>query len=197
MECSRVMKSTASLYINIMDTIRKGVLLNVPGKLKQALMDKGLMLVSEIVWVKNNGMPIKGKRPQPSYEVIYHFAKTLDYKYYTDWMSDDDFEPETELKYSTPKTSKPAKMAEKKVVEEVEEVEEVVVPPRPNRVSMSDLWEMRLAQLEKRAAKAEAEVARMTKLYALEKLDKKGIVLSLEKKIEKAQRLAISQTVVL
>ena len=92
MECSRVMKSTASLYINIMDTIRKGVLLNVPGKLKQALMDKGLMLVSEIVWVKNNGMPIKGKRPQPSYEVIYHFAKTLDYKYYTDWMSDDDFE---------------------------------------------------------------------------------------------------------
>ncbi len=37
-------------------------------------------------------MPIKGKRPQPSYEVIYHFAKTLDYKYYTDWMSDDDFE---------------------------------------------------------------------------------------------------------
>ena len=91
-ECSRVMKSTASLYINIMDTIRKGVLLNVPGKLKQALMDKGLMLVSEIVWVKNNGMPIKGKRPQPSYEVIYHFAKTLDYKYYTDWMSDDDFE---------------------------------------------------------------------------------------------------------
>lgn len=92
MECSRVMKSTASLYINIMDTIRKGVLLNVPGKLKQALMDKGLMLVSEIVWVKNNGMPIKGKRPQPSYEVIYHFAKSLDYKYYTDWMSDDDFE---------------------------------------------------------------------------------------------------------
>ena len=92
MECSRVMKSTASLYINIMDTIRKGVLLNVPGKLKQALMDKGLMLVSEIVWVKNNGMPIKGKRPQPCYEVIYHFAKTLDYKYYTDWMSDVEFE---------------------------------------------------------------------------------------------------------
>ena len=75
------------------------------------------------------------------------------------------------------------------VVEEVVEVEEVI-PPRPNRVSMGDLWEMRLAQLEKRAAKAEAEVARMTKLYALEKLDKKGIVLSLEKKIEKAQRLA-------
>jgi len=57
---------------------------------------------------------------------------------------------------------------------------------------MSDLWEMRLAQIEKRALLAEAEVARMTKLYALEKLDKKGIVLALEKKIEKAQRLADS-----
>jgi len=57
---------------------------------------------------------------------------------------------------------------------------------------MADLWEMRLAQLEKRALLAEAEVARMTKLYALEKLDKKGIVLALEKKIEKAQRLADS-----
>jgi DNA modification methylase len=92
MECSRVMKPTASLFINIMDTIQKGALLNVPGKLKQALMDKGLMLVSEIVWVKNNGMPIKGKRPQPCYEVIYHFAKTPNYKYYTDWMSNDAFE---------------------------------------------------------------------------------------------------------
>ena len=92
MECSRVMKPTASLFINIMDTIQKGALLNVPGKLKQALMDKGLILVSEIVWVKNNGMPIKGKRPQPCYEVIYHFAKTPNYKYYTDWMSNDAFE---------------------------------------------------------------------------------------------------------
>ena len=92
MECSRVMKPTASMFINIMDSYKNGALLNVPGKLKQALMDKGLMLVSEIVWVKNNGMPIKGKRPQPCYEVIYHFVKTLDYKYYTDWMSDVEFE---------------------------------------------------------------------------------------------------------
>ncbi len=92
MECSRVMKPKASMFINIMDSYKDGVLLNVPGKLKQALIDKGLMLVSEIVWVKNNGMPITGKRPQPCYEVIYHFVKTLDYKYYTDWMSDVEFE---------------------------------------------------------------------------------------------------------
>ena len=92
MECSRVMKPTASMFINIMDSYKDGVLLNVPGKLKQALMDKGLMLVSEIVWAKENPLYIKGKRPQPCYEVIYHFVKTLDYKYYTDWMSDVEFE---------------------------------------------------------------------------------------------------------
>ena len=91
-ECSRVMKPTASMFINIMDSYKDGVLLNVPGKLKQALMDMGLMLVSEIVWAKENPVYIKGKRPQPCYEVIYHFVKTLDYKYYTDWMSDVEFE---------------------------------------------------------------------------------------------------------
>lgn len=69
-------------------------------------------------------------------------------------------------------------------------VEPVPAPVAPSRVNLSDLWEMRLAQLERRALQAEAEVARMTKLYALEKLDKKGIVLSLEKKIETAKRQA-------
>lgn len=92
MECARVMKPTASLFINIMDSHKDRVLLNVPGKLKQALMDKGLLLVSEIIWVKNNSLPISGKRPQPCYEVIYHFAKTLDYKYYRSWISDHEFE---------------------------------------------------------------------------------------------------------
>lgn len=78
------------------------------------------------------------------------------------------------------------------VVEVEAPVEVIPPPPRANKVSLSDLWDMRLAQLEKRALLAEAEVSRMTKLYALEKLDKKGIVLGLEKKIEKAKRLADS-----
>jgi site-specific DNA-methyltransferase (adenine-specific) len=92
LECARVMKDSASMFINIMDSYKNGVLLNVPGKLKQALMDKGLLLVSEIIWAKENPLYIKGKRPQPCYEVIYHFVKTLDYKYYTDWMTDQEFE---------------------------------------------------------------------------------------------------------
>ena len=91
---------------------------------------------------------------------------------------------------AAPKTRRTKKAAVAPVEVELAAVE--VAPPRPSRVSMGDLWEMRLAQLEKRALLAEAEVARMTKLYALSKLDKKGIVLGLERKMENAQRLADS-----
>ena len=89
---------------------------------------------------------------------------------------------------AAPKTRRTRKAATAPV--EVEPAVADVVPPRPTRVSMADLWEMRMAQLERRACLAEAETARMTKLYALEKLDKKGIVLGLEQKIEKAKQLA-------
>ena len=64
------------------------------------------------------------------------------------------------------------------------------LPGTATHVKLNDLWEMRLAQMERRALQAEAEVARMTKLYALEKLDKKGIVLSLEKKMATANKAA-------
>ncbi len=74
------------------------------------------------------------------------------------------------------------------VVPEVAVVEEVPASAPAMRVKLSDLHDMRVAQLEKRALKAEAEVARMSKLYALEKLDRKGIVLGLEKRIEQANK---------
>jgi DNA modification methylase len=92
MECSRTMKPTASMFINIMDSFKDGVLLNVPGKLKQALIDKGFLFVSEIIWVKNNPAWTYSKRPQPCFEYIFHFAKTKNYRYYRDWMTDLEFE---------------------------------------------------------------------------------------------------------
>ena len=62
------------------------------------------------------------------------------------------------------------------------------VPSLPTRVALSDLWEMRLAQADKRTAEAQAEAARMSRLYALCKLDPKGIVLGIEKKLEGANK---------
>lgn len=83
----------------------------------------------------------------------------------------------------------------KKRVSQVTEVEQIsavpeVVPAAPSRVSLADLWAMRLAQAEKKTAEAEMEAARMSRLYILAKLDPKGLVLGIEKKLEAAQKAA-------
>lgn len=74
------------------------------------------------------------------------------------------------------------------VEHEAETPAEVVEMPK--RVALTDLWTMRLAQLEKRAALAEAETARVSKLYVLQAIDPKGRVLALEKKQATAQHQA-------
>lgn len=61
-------------------------------------------------------------------------------------------------------------------------------PAAPLRVSLSDLWEMRLAQAEKKTAEAQMEAAKFSRLYALAKLDPKGIVLGIEKKQDDAKK---------
>ena len=65
-----------------------------------------------------------------------------------------------------------------------------VEPSLPMRVSLADLWEMRLAQTEKRLAEAQAEASRFQRLYVLAKLDPKGLILGIEKKADDAKRSA-------
>ncbi len=95
---------------------------------------------------------------------------------------------------STAKPRRPKKalpvdpVIEPSVVVEAHVEQEVTA--RPTRVDLSDLWVMRLAQQEKRAALAEAEVARISKLYVLQAIDPKGRVLALEKKQATAQHQA-------
>lgn len=100
------------------------------------------------------------------------------------------------------KTRRPRKKAE--AVVEAVALETSVAPtqaaPLPTRVSLNDLWalrlaksEKRIAEVEKRLAQAQAESARMARLYALSKLDPKGIVLGIEKQrstAEAAERAA-------
>lgn len=69
-------------------------------------------------------------------------------------------------------------------------VEAPAAPALPSRVALSDLWEMRLAQADKRTAEAQQEAARMSRLYALAKIDPKGIVLGIEKKLDDAAKAA-------
>jgi hypothetical protein len=63
-------------------------------------------------------------------------------------------------------------------------------PPAPSRVKLADMWSMRLAQQERRAALAELEAAKFKRLYALKVLDPKGTVLSIEKSMEEARKKA-------
>lgn len=89
---------------------------------------------------------------------------------------------------------KRARKAPVKASEESLAVAEVEAKAKPSKVKLADLWAMRLAktekrlaEVEKRLAQAQAESARMSRLYALAKLDPKGIVLGIEKKRAQAE----------
>lgn len=91
---------------------------------------------------------------------------------------------------SAPTRTRKKKAAAPVVAEEAAIVEEL--PTAPKRVALSDLWEMRLAQADKRTAEAQAEAAKFSRMYALAKLDPKGIVLGIEKQLEAAKKAAES-----
>lgn len=63
-------------------------------------------------------------------------------------------------------------------------------PAAPVRVKLADMWAMRLAQQERRAALAELEAAKFKRLYALRVLDVKGTILAIEKSMEEARKKA-------
>ena len=96
----------------------------------------------------------------------------------------------TRPRRSTKKAPAPVVEAVVEPVVEAPPVEAVEAKEVPSRVSLHDLWAMRLAQQEKRAALAEAETFRISKLYVLQAIDPKGRVLALEKKLATAQRQA-------
>ena len=85
---------------------------------------------------------------------------------------------------------KPTRRKAKVVADPVEAAVAPSAPAAPARVKLADMWAMRLAQQEKRAALAEEEAARFKRLYALRVLDAKGTVLAIERKMEEARKKA-------
>lgn len=61
-------------------------------------------------------------------------------------------------------------------------------PVRPSRISLSDFWQMRAAAAEVKQRAAEAEAARMKKLYILALIDPKNRVSDQEKAIDTATK---------
>lgn len=78
------MKKTASFLLNIGDTYKNGSQLFIPYRLADSISKKyGLKIRSSIVWKKTNPRPESDaiKRASLSYELIFHFTKSDDYKF--------------------------------------------------------------------------------------------------------------------
>jgi DNA modification methylase len=81
-DCYRVLNERGSMFVVIGDTFLKGNLLQVPSRVAMGLQDNGWILRNDIIWKKKNPYPSASKNNlTPSYEHIYHFVKSNDYKY--------------------------------------------------------------------------------------------------------------------
>ena len=81
-DCKRVLKDTGSMFIVIGDTFHEGCLQSIPHRFAIGLVENGWILRNTIIWSKTNPKPQSSKNNlTPTYEFIFHFVKTKDYKY--------------------------------------------------------------------------------------------------------------------
>ena len=78
------MKSTTSIFINVMDKIHKGQVAEIPSKLSKRMQEEGYKYIQPIMWFKRNPQYLTNPRmAQPSCEYILHFTLSVD-DYYWD-----------------------------------------------------------------------------------------------------------------
>ena len=81
-DCKRVLKDTGSMFIVIGDTFHDGCLQSIPHRFAIGLVERGWILRNTIIWSKTNPKPQSSRNNlTPTYEFIFHFVKTKDYKY--------------------------------------------------------------------------------------------------------------------
>jgi len=84
-DCHRVLKEEGSFFLNLGDTRVDGQLLNIPHRVLAEVMKHDYKLINSIIWNKTNTRPASNFRYlQPSYEVIFHLTKNLNYTYNED-----------------------------------------------------------------------------------------------------------------
>ena len=84
LKCSKNVKDTGSLFINIGETYDDGQCLGIIDRLTVKLMDSGLLLIDKLIWNKKlSGKPVNNntKRLLPNYEVILHLSKTKNFHF--------------------------------------------------------------------------------------------------------------------
>jgi DNA modification methylase len=78
----RLLRPTATVWLNLGDTYRSGRLLGIPWRVALALQDDGWMLRSDVIWHKPNAMPSSVKnRPTTDHEYIFLLTLGSDYHY--------------------------------------------------------------------------------------------------------------------
>ena len=87
-EAYRVLKPEGSLFVNINDCCIDGKYQAVPQKFVIQMMKLGFLFNDEFVWVKNNAQYTQGNRSVRNHEPIFHFVKTKNTYYDTEWMND-------------------------------------------------------------------------------------------------------------
>jgi site-specific DNA-methyltransferase (adenine-specific) len=90
-ESIRVLKDTGSIFVNVQDHTRDGVLMNMPYRIIQAMQNEGMFNVQNIIWYKINPLYQSRKTFQPSNEYILHFVKDVKkYKWRSGWFGSED-----------------------------------------------------------------------------------------------------------
>ena len=84
-EVRRVLKENGTMWLNLGDTYRKGILQGVPWRVALRLLDDAWILRSDIIWQKPNAMPSSvSTRPTTDHEYIFLFSKENQYYYDAD-----------------------------------------------------------------------------------------------------------------
>jgi len=71
-----VLKPSASVFINLGDTIRDGTALGVPWRFTDAMQTRGWHLVSHIIWAKRSGVPTPHQRLASRHESVLQLSLT-------------------------------------------------------------------------------------------------------------------------
>ncbi len=84
-EARRVLRQDGTLWLNLGDTYRRGVLQGVPWRVALRLSEAGWCLRSDIIWQKPNAMPAAvTTRPTTDHEYVFLFSKSAPYYYDAD-----------------------------------------------------------------------------------------------------------------
>jgi site-specific DNA-methyltransferase (adenine-specific) len=82
-DCKRVLSDDGSFLLNIGDKYVDGCQQLVPQRVALKLIDQGWILRNSYIWRKTNPKPTSAKdRTTNSYEYIFHFVKSKNYKYH-------------------------------------------------------------------------------------------------------------------